>query len=317
MSWFQNLTIRSKVMTAFATILVVTAILGVFAINRLSAVNDNVIDLADNYLVASSALAEVDYNSMRFRQLQAAHALAPTPEAKAKEVETMRGTVEGVRKAWDQYAPTIDPGEEKGLAAKVMPAWNAYVALNDKFIALSSAGQTAAATALYTGEMRDAFHAFGDALQADQDYQLKAGAKKRADSAETYSQSRSMILGALGLAVALCVGAGWMIVSGVSTPIRAMTGAMMRLAQHDLTTVCRGCGAQGRNRPDGRRRPGLQGQHDRRRPSEGRAGGSPEGGRRPRSHGRPADPRLRHQRAGRRAVGVQPGQPDAGRRPSP
>ena len=34
MSWFQNLSIRSKVMTAFAAVLAVTVVLGVFAISR-------------------------------------------------------------------------------------------------------------------------------------------------------------------------------------------------------------------------------------------------------------------------------------------
>jgi len=242
MRWFENLSIRNKVMTAFASILIVTAILGVFAINRLSAVNANADDLSSNYLVAANSLAEIDYNTMRYRQLQAAHVLAATPEAKAKEEKTMATTVEVVRKAWDVYSPTVDAGQEKTLAEPIMPAWNEYVALNDKFFELSHANQTAAATALYTGEMRTAFHKFGDALQADQDYQIKAGHQKALDSTETYSESRTLILTALGIAATLCVAAGWMIVSGVSTPIRAMTGAMSRLAAHDLTTEINGVG---------------------------------------------------------------------------
>jgi methyl-accepting chemotaxis protein len=239
-SWFQNLTIRSKVMTAFASILIITTILGVFAINRLSAVNDNAVTLSSNYLVASDALGDVAYSSMRYRQLQSAHLLDPTPETKAKESETMREMAEAITKGWETYAPTEDAGEEKILAGRVMPAWNAYLALNDKFVTLSNANQTAVATALYTGEMRTIFHQFTDALQADQAYQIKSGNKQAADAAATYSSSRMLILTALGLAAALCVAAGWMIVSGVSTPIRAMTGAMTRLAQHDLKTVIEG-----------------------------------------------------------------------------
>ena len=85
MRWFENLSIRNKVMSAFAVVLTITAILGIFAINRLSAVNDSAVDLASNYLVAADALGDVSYNSMRFRQLQAAHILGLTPAAKAKE----------------------------------------------------------------------------------------------------------------------------------------------------------------------------------------------------------------------------------------
>ena len=50
--------------------------------------------------MASNALGEVDYNCMRYRQLQAAHVLGATPEAKAKEAESMRSTAEEVTKAW-------------------------------------------------------------------------------------------------------------------------------------------------------------------------------------------------------------------------
>jgi methyl-accepting chemotaxis protein len=239
-SWFQNLTIRSKVLTTFATILIVTVILGVFAINRLSAVNDNAVSLSKNYLVAANALGDVAYHSTRYRQLQAAHLLHTTAEDKAKESETMRVSADAIGKAWQLYEPTEDAGEEKMLAGRVMPAWNAYMAMNDKFIALSSANQTAAATALYTGEMRTSFLAFSTALQADQAYQVKSGNREADESAATYSSSRTLILSVLSVAALLCLGAGWMIVTGVSTPIRAMTGAMTRLAQHDLTTVIEG-----------------------------------------------------------------------------
>ena len=242
MAWFQNLSIRSKVMTAFASILIVTALLGGFAINRLSTVNDATVTVAENYLVASNSLGEIAYHSMRFRQLQAAHLLSTTPEAKAKEAKTMATTLEEINKAWAKYEPTVDAGVERSLADKVMPAWKASVALNDQFMALSNANQVAAGTAFYTGEMRDANRAYQDALQADQDYQLVAGEKQTQSSHETYSFSRTLILVVLGIATLLCVTMGWLIVSGVSTPIRAMTGAMSRLAQHDLTTEINGVG---------------------------------------------------------------------------
>ena len=242
MRWFENLSIRSKVMTAFAVVLMITAVLGLFAVNRLSAVNDSTVILGTNYLVSADALGSVSYNSMRYRQLQAAHILAPTQDGKAKEAETMRTTADEVTKAWEIYAPTVFPGEEKTLADRIMPAWNAYVALNEKLITLSSANQTAAATALYTGAMRDAFHKFQDALKTDQDFQVKSGHEETRQSGETYSSSRTLILIALSVAATLCAVSGWMIVSGVSTPIRAMTGAMARLAQHDLTTEINGVG---------------------------------------------------------------------------
>ncbi len=240
MAWFQNLTIRSKVMLAFAVILAITAVLGLFAINRLALVNDATVALADNYLVAADSLGDVNADAMRYRQLQATHLLAIGHDAKAEEAKAMKEMADAVAKAWGIYVPTVDAGTERGLADKVMPAWNAYLAKNDKFIAMSEANQTAAASAFFTGEMNSSYRAFEDALQADLDYQIDAGHKESASSAAAYTLSRNLIIGALVLASLLCLLAGWLIVTGVSTPIRAMTEAMKRLAGHDLTTQIAG-----------------------------------------------------------------------------
>ena len=91
-------------------------------------------------------------------------------------------------------------------------------------------------SAYYTGEMRTLYNKFWADLQADEAYQLRMGQKATQDGAEAYSSARILIMTALGIAAALCVAMGWLIVSGVSSPIRAMTGAMGRLAQHDLNT---------------------------------------------------------------------------------
>ena len=237
MNWFQNLTIRSKVMTAFATVLAVTALLGIFSINRLGTVNDGAVALSSNYLVASQGLSTFAYNAMRYRQLQGSVLIAATPEGRAKEETTMRATIDQVEAGWNIYSPTIDPGYERGIADKFHAGWKNYVAMNDHFQELANAGKTAEATAFYTGDMRNAFNNdFVAYLTDDQAYQVKSGNNEAAASASTYATARIMIMAALGLAVLLCVISGWMIVSGVSTPIRAMTEAMKRLAAHDLST---------------------------------------------------------------------------------
>jgi methyl-accepting chemotaxis protein len=242
MRGFENLSIRSKVMTAFASVLIVTAILGVFAINRLSIVNDGAVLVTDNYLVAANGLSEISSNAMRYRQLQAAVILAPTPDDKAKEAKTMATVFESVNHGWGVYNPTVDAGEERGMADKFHAEWNDYVALNDQFASLVRDNKIADAVAFYRGQMRTTFNQFRADLIADEDYQLKQGNKAKTDVAQSYSGARILIMIALGIAATLCVVAGWLIVSGVSTPIRAMTGAMTRLAQHDLAAEINGVG---------------------------------------------------------------------------
>ncbi len=242
MNRFQNLSIRAKVISAFTAVLAVTALLGIFSINRLSIVNDGAVEMSSNYLVAADGLATLGYNATRFRQLQATHLLDTTADGKSQEAASMRAALQAADKGWNTYSPTIEPGYERGIADKFHGLWADYVAMNDKFLQLSNAGKTAEADALYTGEMRSIFDNFTVALQEDQAYQVKSGDDKTKSIAETYASSRTLILSVLGIAALLCLATGWLIVSGVSTPIRGMTTAMSRLAQHDLTVEIAGIG---------------------------------------------------------------------------
>lgn len=240
MSWFQNLSIRSKVMTAFAAVLAVTVLLGVFSISRLSIVNDGAVTVSSNYLVAANGLSDIGANAMRFRQLQASYILVSDPATRATTTQSMATTQSIVDKGWATYSPTIDPGYERGIADKFHSELSDYMAMNDKFMGLANAGKAAEASAYYTGEMRTLYNKFWADLQADEAYQLKMGQKATQDGADAYSSARILIMSALGIAAVLCVAMGWLIVAGVSSPIRIMTSAMGRLAQHDLNTQVEG-----------------------------------------------------------------------------
>src|SRR5262249_6497577 len=86
------------------------------------------------------------------------------------------------------------------------------------------------------------FEVFVALLEEDNAYQDKMGTAQAKQAAETYATASMLNYSLLGFATLLCLTAGWLIVSGVSTPIRTMTGAMTRLAQHDLTTEINGVG---------------------------------------------------------------------------
>src|SRR5580658_6303619 len=103
-NWFQNLTIRSKVILAFAAALLVTIFLGAFSIDRLSTVNDGAVTVSTDYLVAANSLGDVSYNAMRYRQRQGTHIMDATPEAKAADAAVMRQAVAKVAKGWSTYA---------------------------------------------------------------------------------------------------------------------------------------------------------------------------------------------------------------------
>ena len=242
MSWFTNLTIRTKVVGAFAAVLVVTAILGLFAIQRLALVNASTVEITGNFLTAQTQLGIINGSAMRFRQLEATHVFADTPEKKAKEEGTMTAVLGEVDAAWAIYAPTVDAGEEKELADQLTPAWSHYLELHEKFVALSRSGDARGAQAFYVGEMRQSFNGYYKLLHALIEHQIKGGQEEASTAAATYASAWDWIVVMLVFAALMCIAAGYFIVSGVSKPIRVMTDAMGRLAKHDLATQIAGVG---------------------------------------------------------------------------
>jgi methyl-accepting chemotaxis protein len=242
MSWLTNLTIRTKVIGAFAAVLVVTGILGVFAIQRLALVNASTVEITGNFLTAQTQLGIINGSAMRFRQLEAAHIFAPTADLKAKEERTEDSVLAEVQRAWDVYAPTVDAGVEKDMADQMTPAWSHYLELHHDLNAISRAGDNAKAEAFYVGEMRTAFNAYYGLLHKLIQHQIVGGKEEAATAADTYASAWDWIVVMIVLAALMCVAAGIFIVSGVSKPIKLMTDAMGRLARHDLATVIHGVG---------------------------------------------------------------------------
>jgi methyl-accepting chemotaxis protein len=242
MNWLNNFTIRTKIVGAFALVLVITAGLGLFAVQCLSRVNDGAVTVTDNYLVATRALGDFSSATVRYRQVQGSIALAPTPEAAEHETQHLATDIlPEVNAGLAMYEPTIDPGVEREYFNKFNQEWIAYLAMNDHFIELTKTDR-AAAGKFYIGDMKTVFNQFLADLKIDIEYQVQSAKTEKASIHNTYQSAWDWIVGLLVFSAAFCLFAGFAIISGVSTPIRKMTDAMGKLAKHDLTTEINGVG---------------------------------------------------------------------------
>ena len=239
MQFTTAISIRLKVILAFAILLACTISLGLFALQRLDGVNSAATDIRGHDLPATRILGELAYNTMRFRQLEATYALAPDAAARAQEAASMHKVGDQAAQALRDFEPVIPPGEGRRLADQMKQLWQVCVALDAKFLAASD---MAAAVALYRGEMRSEFNKFQDVLQAEIAFNVNHAKQAGDDGAALGSSAHSWILAALGLTAALCAIIGMSMIRGISTPISAMTTAMRRLAENDLRVEIYGTG---------------------------------------------------------------------------
>jgi len=242
MSFFADLSIRTKVIGAFATVLVATVGLGFFAVDQLQAVNSRAAEVRVNWLPALYDLGRLAQFSEKYRLNQSQLLLETTPEAIAKREAEIKVILDNRTAAWGTYLPTVSTAEERSYADGISKNWDEYQVLSTKLVTAFHENHRDEAVRLLNVDGREAFDRMRGFLEKDMAFNKEHGFAE-ADAGEAiYKSGRLWIFGAIGAAVLLAIGAGFSLVAGVSRPILRMTNAMDRLSKHELQTEIAGVG---------------------------------------------------------------------------
>jgi methyl-accepting chemotaxis protein len=244
-SWFQNLAIRSKVALCFAVVCATTIALGVFAIQRMGAINDEVIALNTNWLPAVKALGGVAQQTERYRAAVVLFVLADDDKQRAVAEKALNESLAKVRAEVAAYDPTITAGKEQTLAGEFKQKWETLLASGNAMMETARKGGRAAIMDRMFGPFTTEAVDVRAALTADIDFNNQ-GAKSAGDEgAATYASGSTWVIGTVVMAVLISVLAGLALITGVSRPISVITGVMRRLAEHDTSVE-----VSGRDRKD-------------------------------------------------------------------
>lgn len=236
MSFFQNLSIRSKVLSAFVVVLLLADGLGIFALQRLGAVNDAAADLRDSWLPSLRVVGQIAMYSERIRANQNTFLMQPDDKTRENSLKTLQATLDLREKAYREYQPLITRGDERQLADIMASSWNAYQSKWQQVVDLAQKGERDKIPPIYSVDMIKDLTAYRDAISKDLELNAREGGRVATSSVQIYKSARYVLVAALFVVTFLCIAVALLIVAGVSKPITAMTEAMKRLAGHDLKT---------------------------------------------------------------------------------
>src|SRR5579863_3476745 len=152
-----DISIQAKVFLCFISALLVTAGLGLFSLDRLSAVNDVAEEIRGDFLPGTETLGDIARHAERYWALGSEHILATTPDLMQGVEDRLKGEIEALKKAQRAYEPTISTPEERTLAQQFSKSWDSFVAEEQTFLQLSRKGDKEAATKLLRKEGSAAF----------------------------------------------------------------------------------------------------------------------------------------------------------------
>jgi methyl-accepting chemotaxis protein len=236
-----NMSIRAKVIGAFAAVLAVTLGLGGFAMERLSAVNNTAVGLAEDNVPSLVMTSRLQSVAKRFRISEAQHIIAATDADRAAVEKDLAGAVDEMKKLRAQYETLVAAGAERTLVSRLDQQWKDYVDFHMTSLRpLSQKNEDAKATELFRGKSQELFAAVDKTLGELVDLNVTESKESGERSAELYASARLWLAAALAIAALLAVLAGWSIVTSVSGPIVRMTAVMGKLSAHDLSVAVEG-----------------------------------------------------------------------------
>nr|WP_315596165.1 methyl-accepting chemotaxis protein [uncultured Cupriavidus sp.] len=210
MQYFQRMTVFQRIMAAFMVILAMTCAMGLFALYELNRVGEATRDIKDNWMpsVRHSLEMKSQLNAYRTSELQ--HVLSESDDEFRKYEDLMRTQLEAFRAAEQGFAGLLASEAERLVHREITALTAQYLAVHDKLLALSRAGDRSGAVAMLRGE---SFRVRG-ALEASIDQAVKINVAGSEDSGKhvdsVYASARNLMIGALltmaVLVVALAFG---------------------------------------------------------------------------------------------------------------
>ena len=230
----RNLSIRSKLVAAFAALTLVVVALGLLSLAGLSRVDGHLQEIEGNWLPSVRTAGEIDALTGRYNTSLLRHVVTSEP----KSLVTVESDVLQRARKLDAVAVTYEPlvgsAEERTQFETFRREWRAFTEIGERIMALSREGRKAEALALYETEgvppRRRASLALEAMIKLNND---GAAAAERA-AAAAYGATRTEVLGAIGFAALLSVGLALFIIRGIARGIGSVLQPMQALARGEL-----------------------------------------------------------------------------------
>ncbi|WP_411380330.1 methyl-accepting chemotaxis protein [Pseudomonas sp. MPB26] len=236
MKWFYDLKISTKLISSFLVVLALTAVMGVFAIAQLGAVNNAAQEIRGNWMPSMRAAAGMRFFAANYRLKENRNISTEVAEEKAQAEREAAEARQQFETRLGTYEQMLSNDEDRQLLAGVKSAWSAYLASSQQLFELSRQNQEAQARGVLRGDSKVHFDELTSRLQKMVELN-DAGATVAGDKgAALYDSSRLLIIVVLGAALLIGLGLALFIARIISRPLRLAATAAEQLAEGNLNT---------------------------------------------------------------------------------
>jgi methyl-accepting chemotaxis protein len=232
-----TISIRAKIISVVAFLLVAMAGMGLLAVMKMRAINANTVDITTNWMPSVRVLGDLRAAVITYRNVVREHMLAETLDEKLASEETAVTVTETLVKARKSYEAMIASPEERALYTEWSKLWADYQRGVEEVMDKSrmefgkvphQAHELNSKTVNKVGLKSD------EVLQKAIELNNIGGNRAAADAADTYDYAFVLVAIILGAAILSGLGVGFYLVRDVSSGIDSITQPMQALGRGDL-----------------------------------------------------------------------------------
>ncbi len=235
-----RMSIRTKITAVIAFMLVTIAVLGVFSIRQMQAINANAVDLQTNWLPSVQALGDLRSNVLTYRNVVRQHLLVESLEEKQAQEKLVDRVVEANTATRAKYEKMIVSAEERALYNEWVQLWESYKKAAQEVMTMSR--QHAGRFSREAQEL-NAKHAnpigikADEVLQKDVDFNNKGAETAGKDANDSFALAFKLVIAAISAVILAGIAIGFFLVRDVSTGIASIVKPMKALGEGDLTAI--------------------------------------------------------------------------------
>ncbi|MEY9183311.1 methyl-accepting chemotaxis protein [Bradyrhizobium sp. USDA 326] len=235
---FAKLSIRTKIISVVAFLLVAMTGMGLLAVMKMRSMNANTVDITTNWLPSVRVIGDLRASVITYRNVVRQHMLAEGLEDKLAVEKTAATVTEALAKVRSRYEAMISSPEEQALYNQWSKLWDEYKKGTEEVMALSrkEAGKLPReAQELNSKTVNKIGLQADEVLNKDIELNTKGGEQAAQNAADSYSFALTLVSIILGAAVVLGIGVSFYLVRDVSRGINSIIEPMQALGKGDLS----------------------------------------------------------------------------------
>ncbi|WP_022721810.1 methyl-accepting chemotaxis protein [Rhodopseudomonas sp. B29] len=234
---FAKLSIRTKITSLVALLLLAICGLGGLGLMKMSTLNNSTVDIGGNWLPSVRVLGEVRAQLALYRVALRDHLIEQGADGKLAVEKRLGKSKEALDGALDRYKKLVSSAEEQQLYDALVKDWGLYAEAAGKAFDISRKDVGQFSTSAWDSITKNAVpigNRIDQSLQRDIELNDKGANESVATADSTYRAAFWMVLGILGFAILFAVVASYMVISDIANGIASIITPMQQLAKGEL-----------------------------------------------------------------------------------